>query len=393
LGGVDRVVVVGAGLAGMQTVLALRRQGYDGSLVLLGAERHPPYDRPPLSKSILLGKAEDVDLPFDTVALRADLRLGTAATALRDGVVETSAGELPYDGLVIATGSEPVRLPGAGALYLRTRDDSHALREKLLAGGRVVIVGAGWIGAEVATAAAAYGCQVTVVEQAATPVSHALPPEVGGHFAAWYAQAGVELLLGERVELVRPDGVDLVGGRSVPADVVVVGVGVRPATGWLEGSAVELDRGVLVGPDLATSVPGVFAVGDSVARWSPRYDTRIRGEHWDDALRAPAVVAGNLLGAREAYDPVPYVWSEQFGRMVTYAGHPAAGERLVWRGSPGEPSWAVCWLTATNELAAVLAVDRPRDFVQGRKLAEARTPVDPDKLADTSVNVRAAVAG
>jgi 3-phenylpropionate/trans-cinnamate dioxygenase ferredoxin reductase subunit len=393
LGGVDRVVVVGAGLAGMQTVLALRRQGYDGSLVLLGAEQHPPYDRPPLSKSILLGKAEDVDLPFDTDALRVDLRLGTAATALHDGVVETSAGELPYDGLVIATGSEPIRLPGEGALYLRTRDDSHELREKLRAGGRVVIVGAGWIGAEVATAAAAYGCQVTVVEQAATPVSHALPPEVGGHFAAWYAQAGVELLLGERVELVRPDGIDLAGGRSIPAGVVVVGVGVRPATSWLEGSAVELDRGVLVGPDLTTSVPGVFAVGDSVARWSARYDTRIRGEHWDDALRAPVVVAANLLGARQAYDPVPYVWSEQFGRMVTYAGHPAAGERLVWRGSPGEPSWAVCWLTAADELAAVLAVDRPRDFVQGRKLAEARTPVDPDKLADTSVNVRAAVAG
>lgn len=384
---------MGAGLAGMQTVLALRRQGYEGSLVLLGAEPHPPYDRPPLSKAILLGKADDVDLPFDTEALRVDLRLGTAATGLRDGVVETSAGELPYDGLVIATGSEPIRLPGSGALYLRTRDDSHVLREKLRSGGRVVIVGAGWIGAEVATAAAAYGCQVTVVEQAATPVSHALPPEVGGHFAPWYAEAGVDLLLGERVEMVRPDGVDLAGGRSVPADVVVVGVGVRPATGWLEGSAVELDRGVLAGPDLTTSVPHVLAVGDSVARWSPRYDTRIRGEHWDDALRAPAVVAANLLGGEQAYDPVPYVWSEQFGRMVTYAGHPPAGERLVWRGSPGEPSWAVCWLTASNELAAILAVDRPRDFVQGRKLAEARTPVDPDKLADTSVNVRAAVAG
>jgi 3-phenylpropionate/trans-cinnamate dioxygenase ferredoxin reductase component len=174
---------------------------------------------------------------------------------------------------------------------------------------------------------------------------------------------------------------------------VVVGVGVRPATGWLAGSAVETDRGVLTGPDLSTSAPGVFAVGDAVARWSPRYETRIRGEHWDDALRAPAVLAANLLGGQQVFDPVPYVWSEQFGRMVTYAGHPAAGERLVWRGEPGEASWAVYWLTAANELAAVLAVDRPRDFVQGRKLAEARKPVDPGKLADTSINVRDAVAG
>lgn len=421
----ERIVVVGAGLAGMHTVQALREQGYEGELVLLGAERRPPYDRPPLSKAVLAGKIDDSRLPFDPETLRVDLRLGVRATGLADGVVRTDEGDIGYDGLVIATGSEPVQLPGEGARYLRTHEDALALRAALRTGGRVVLVGAGWIGAEVATAAAAYGCTVTVVEQAPAPVAHVLPVEIGTRMARWYDQAGIELRLRERVERIRPDGVELAGGAVLGADHVVVGVGVRPATGWLEG-AVELDRGVVTGADLLTSRPRVYAVGDVVARWSPRYGRRIRGEHWDDALRSPAVAAANLLadlgsatstasatstdgaasvgsGAssgstaseegreRRTYDPVPYVWSEQFGRMVTYAGVVTDDTRLLWRGD--DETWAVYWLDASDRITALLAVDRPRDFVQGRRLAETGVPVDPDRLADTRRPVKEAVAG
>jgi len=392
---VERVVVVGAGLAGLQTVTALRAREYTGELVVLGGEPYPPYDRPPLSKAILLGDdAPDPTLPFDVDGLGVDLRLGVRATGLRDGVVETDAGEVAYDGLVLATGAEPVRLAGEGGRYLRTRDDAIALRSAMKPGHTVLLVGAGWIGAEVATAARKHGCRVTVVEQALTPVAHALPAEVGQHFVPWYAEAGIDLLLGERVASVRPDGVDLVDGRRLTADAVVVGVGVRPATGWLAGSGLDLDRGVLVRPDLSASRPGVVAVGDVAARWSPRYDRRIRGEHWDDALRSPGIAAATLLGEPGTYDPVPYVWSEQFGRFVQYAGSPSATDRLVWRGEPGsDPGWVAFWLSADDTLTGMITVDRPRDLVQGRRLAEAGARLDPALLADPAISVKASVAG
>jgi 3-phenylpropionate/trans-cinnamate dioxygenase ferredoxin reductase subunit len=392
--GVERVVVVGAGLAGLQAVTALRAQGYAGELVLLGAERYPPYDRPPLTKGFLLNDLDDSTLPFDPQELKVDVHYGVRATGLRPGLVETDGKDQAYDGLIIATGAEPLRLPGTGGHYLRTRDDAHTVRAALRPGARVLVVGAGWIGAEVATAAARRGCRVTVVEQAATPAPHVLPPEVGRHLAPWYARAGVELRTGQRVAEVRPDGVELADGELLRADVVIVGVGVRPATGWLEGSPLEVDAGVLVGPDLRASWPGVVAVGDVAARWSPRYERRIRGEHWDDALRAPAAAVATLLGRPTSYDPVPYVWSEQFGRMVQFAGVPMPDARLVWRGDPTrDPTWAVFWVTADHRIAAALTVDRPRDLTQARRLAERDARVDLDLLADPLVSVKQSVAG
>ncbi|MFD2080234.1 NAD(P)/FAD-dependent oxidoreductase [Actinopolymorpha cephalotaxi] len=414
----ERVVVVGAGLAGLRTVVGLREQGYAGELTLVGAEPRGPYDRPPLSKAILSGKSDDSALPFDPDRLRVDFRPGVRATRLRGDVVETagpgetSGPDLDFDGLVLATGAEPVVLPGEGARYLRTHEDAHALRAALRPGATVVIVGAGWIGAEVATAARTVGCRVTVVEQAPTPVAHALPPQVGRHLAPWYAEAGADLLLDHRVAGVGPNAVQFADGTTLRADVVLVGVGVRPATGWLAGSGLELDRGVVVGADLAAGRPGVYAVGDVAARWSPRYGTRVRGEHWDDALRAPAVAVANLLGGAQTYDPVPYVWSEQFGRMVQYAGLPAAGlpvagpsaeshagpdlpgTRLVWRGDPAaDARWSVFWLGPDARVVAVLAVDQPRDFVAGRRIAESGAAVDPGLLADPAVSVKSSVAG
>ena len=388
----ERIVVVGGGLAGLRTVEELRARGYAGAVTLVGAEDRPPYDRPPLSKRLMAGQLDDTTLREDVQTLGLELRLGEPATGLDDGVLRTDRGEHRFDRLVLATGATPVALPGQGGQrFLRTMDDALALRARLRPGMRLAIVGAGWIGAELATAAAARGCRVTVVEAAATPLAAALGGEIGGLTAGWYAAAGVDLRLGQAVDSVQPGGLALAGGGWLAGDEVVTAVGVRPATGWLEGSGVALDNGVAADEQLRTSVPGVFAAGDCAAFWSLRYRRRLRFEHWDVALRAPAVVAANLAGAAEVYDPVPYFWSEQFGRMVQYAGQHQGADRMLLRGDPAEPRWGACWL-AGGVLVALLAVDSPRDLGQGRRLIEAGTPVDPARLADPAVPLRDAAA-
>lgn len=389
----ESVIVVGGGLAGARAVEALRAKGFEGRLSLVTAERHRPYDRPPLSKAVLRGETDDTTLDADWDALRCETLLGVRATglrlaAVRGGAVETTAGELPFDGLVIATGATPLRLPGAGRQrVLRTIEDSLALRARLEAGVRVVIVGAGWIGAEVATAAAARGCAVTVVEAADAPLATAIGPEIGGYTAPWYAGAGVRLLTGVKVAAVEEDGLALTDGGRIEADEVLVGIGVRPELGWLERSGLELDGGVVTDGALRTARPGIVAVGDCAAWWSARYGRRLMVEHWDLALHAPEVAAATLLGRPEVYDPVPYFWSEQFGRMVQYAGHHPAADRLVYRGDPAGPKWAACWL-AGERLAAILTVDRPRDLLQGRRIIAAGAVVDPMAIADPDVALR-----
>jgi 3-phenylpropionate/trans-cinnamate dioxygenase ferredoxin reductase component len=334
-----------------------------------------------------------------TAALGLEMRLGEPATSLGDGVVRTARGEYRFDRLVVATGAGPVRLPGDGQQHvLRTIDDALAIRAALRPGIRLAIIGAGWIGAELATAAAARGGRVTVLEAAAAPVAAALGGEAGAATRPWYAEAGVDLRLGQQVESVQDGGVALPGGGWLPADLVVTAIGVRPLTGWLEGSGVELGNGVIVDAKLRASVPGVYAAGDCAAFWSRRYDRRLRVEHWDTAMGSPRVVAANLLGRDEDYDPVPYFWSEQFGRMVQYVGHHGAGDELIWRGDPAADRWAGCWVSpatgsAARRLVAVLTVGRPRDMIQGRRVIEAGRPVDPGRLADPDVPVRDAAAG
>ncbi len=405
-----RVVVVGAGMAGVQTAVALRERGFTGTVTLIGAEPHQPYDRPPLSKAVLLGTAEGSAFDVDFDALGITLRLGVEALGVRPGVhvLDTSEGPVPYDVLVLATGAEPVRLPGAdgvpGVHLLRTLDDAERLRPVLARQHDVVVVGAGWIGAEFATAAREAGCAVTVVEAADRPLADALPAGVAAPMAAWYADAGAELRTHARVERVEPGGpgpsgrVVLDDGTRLPADAVVVGIGARPATAWLAGSGIELGAHgeVLADAHLRTSAPDVHAVGDCASFPSARYGERLLVHHWDNALQGPRTVAADIVGSPGGedpapYDPVPYFWSEQFGRFVQYAGHHTAADTTLWRGEPSGPAWTVCWLRE-GRLVALLAVGRPRDLAQGRRLIQAGTAMDPELLADPARPLKAATA-
>lgn len=396
------MVVVGAGMAGVQTAVALREQGFPGPVTVIGAEPHQPYDRPPLSKAILLGKAEGSAFELDFEALAIELRLGCEVTGVRPQAheLDTEAGPVLYDVLVIASGAEPITLPGAagvpGVHLLRTLDDAARLRPVLARQHDIVVVGAGWIGAEFATAAREAGCTVTVVEAADRPLAYALPAEVAAPMADWYAEYGVELLTHARVADVEPGTVILADGRQLPAGAVVVGIGARPATGWLAGSGIALgsDGAITADEHLRTSLPDVYAVGDCASFPSGRYGERLLVHHWDNALHGPRTVAANVVASAsgqppEVYDPVPYFWSEQFGRFVQYAGHHPAGDTRVWRGNPADAAWSVLWLRE-GALVALLAVGRARDLAQGRKLITAGARLDPDLAADPSVSLKAA---
>nr|WP_256096466.1 FAD-dependent oxidoreductase [Streptomyces sp. LUP30] len=391
-------------MAGVQTAVALREQGFDGRVTLIGAEPHQPYDRPPLSKAVLLGKAEGSALDVDFDSLGIELELGREVLGLRpaDHELDTERGPVPYDVLVLATGAEPIRLPGAegvpGVHLLRTLDDAERLRPVLAGRHDVVVVGAGWIGAEFATAAREAGCEVTVVEAADRPLAGALPAEVAAPMAAWYADSGIALRTRARVERVEPGAVVLDDGSRLPADAVVVGIGARPATAWLAGSGIELGAHgeIVADAALRTSRPDVYAVGDCASFPSGRYGERLLVHHWDNALQGPRTVAANIVGAATdepaaVYDPVPYFWSEQFGRFVQYAGHHADADSTVWRGDPSGPAWTVCWLRE-DRLIALLAVGRPRDLAQGRRLIEAGTAMNPRLLADPARPLKAATA-
>ncbi|MEU8786687.1 FAD-dependent oxidoreductase [Streptomyces sp. NPDC048637] len=396
-----RVVIVGAGIAGVQTAVALREQGWRGAITLLGDEPHQPYDRPPLSKAVLLGKAEGSTFDVDFAALGIELHLGRPVTALLPDahVVETAGGPVSYDYAVIATGADPIVLPGSeglpGVHLLRTLDDAERLRPVLAAQHEIVVVGAGWIGAEFATAAREAGCAVTVVEAADRPLAGALPAEVAAHMTGWYTDAGAELRTGARVASVTAGAVTLADGTTLPADAVVIGIGARPATAWLAGSGVEVapqDGSVLADDQLRTSVADVYAVGDCASFPSARYGTRLLIHHWDNALQGPRTVAENIArGDAEGlvYDPVPYFWSEQFGRFVQYAGHHGNADELVWRGDPAGAAWSVIWLRE-GRLVALLAVGRPRDLAQGRKLIERGVVLDRERAANASVPLKSA---
>ncbi|MER5517390.1 FAD-dependent oxidoreductase [Streptomyces sp. NPDC002763] len=377
------VAVVGASLAGLSAARSLRQRGYDGRLVVIGDETHRPYDRPPLSKEFLAGTLGEADLALerDDEELRAEWLLGARATGLdRTGrAIRLADGrEVRADGVVVATGAAARTLPGteglAGVHVLRTLDDARALRDDLARGGRLVVIGGGFVGAEVASTAYALGLDVTVVEAAPTPLAGPLGPAMGAVVSALHADHGVRLLCGVGVKGLSGErqvaAVLLEDGRSVPADTVVVGVGARPCVEWLEGSGVALDNGVKCGADGRTSVAGVVAVGDCANWYDPQAGGHRRVEHWTGALERPAAAVAALLayGATEPGVPrPPYFWSDQYGVKIQFVGHAAgADEVTVEEGSTDERSFLAVYRRAGRPVA-VLGMNQPRLFTRMRK--------------------------
>ncbi|WP_433045959.1 NAD(P)/FAD-dependent oxidoreductase [Dactylosporangium sp. CS-033363] len=387
-----RIAVVGASLAGLEAAKELRRAGFTGELVVFGAEERPPYDRPPLSKELLTGDwaAPRATLPLDTAA-DADWRLGMPVTRLQAGprTVEAGGATEDFDGIVVATGAEPVRpaLRGADGLLgvhlLRDLDQSLALAAELASGpGRVCIVGGGFIGAEVASAARARGLAVTVVEGLAAPMERALGPEVGGRLAAVQRDHGVDLRLGTTVTGVeggrRVERARLSDGTTVAADVLVLAVGARPVTGWLAGSGLTVEDGVVC-DETCLAAPGIVAAGD-VAVWpNRRFGELRRVEHWDNAIRqgrhaARRLLAGDDPAGRVPYTPVPWVWSDQFGRKLQIVGSTAAYDEVrTVPGQAGDGRFTALYRRG-ERLVAVAALDSPRSIVKARGLLQAETP-------------------
>ncbi|MGW4164329.1 NAD(P)/FAD-dependent oxidoreductase [Streptomyces sp. NPDC004788] len=377
------VAVVGASLAGLSAARALRKQGYDGRLVLIGDEPHRPYDRPPLSKEFLAGRIGEADLALeaDGEDLGAEWLLGVRATGLdrADRSVRLADGRaVRADGIVIATGAAARVLPGseglAGVHTLRTLDDARALRDELARGGRLVVIGGGFVGAEVASTAYGLGLDVTVIEAAPTPLAGPLGATMGGVVSALHADHGVRLLCGVGVKGLsgerRVDAVLLEDGRSVPADTVVVGVGARPCVAWLEGSGVALDNGVTCGADGRTSLAGVVAVGDCANWYDPRTGGHRRVEHWTGALERPAAAVATLLAhgaTRPGVPRPPYFWSDQYGVKIQFVGHAAGADSVtVEEGATDERSFLAVYRRAGTPVA-VLGMNQPRLFTRWRK--------------------------
>ncbi|MGC9498939.1 NAD(P)/FAD-dependent oxidoreductase [Streptomyces sp. WG7] len=377
------VTVVGASLSGLYAARELRAQGFDGRLVVVGDEPHRPYDRPPLSKDFLTGRADEDRLALtdaeETAELNAEWLLGVRARGLdaRGRTVLLDDGRtVSTDGVVVATGASARRLAGDGldgVHTLRTLDDARALRAELTRGPRrVVVIGGGFIGAETASSCAALGHTVTVVEAAPLPLVPQLGAEMAAVCAALHRRSGVELVTGASVAALHGTtavtSVALADGRTLPADVVVVGIGATPNTAWLAGSSLALNDGVLCDEGCVTSLPQVVAVGD-VARVGGT-----RAEHWTSATQQPRAAVTNLLAGRtvESARTLPYFWSDQYGARLQFAGRRLEGDTAriaegeVSDGAPAEGGFLVRY-ERDGRTTAVLAVDRPRPFMRARR--------------------------
>lgn len=383
------VCIVGASLAGLRTAQALRKHGYANTITMIGAELHPPYDRPPLSKQLLLGTWEPAQTELasedELKLLDVDLRLGATATSLDldRRIVHIGPEPVTFDRLVIATGAQPRSLPlstpGRGVISLRTLEDSLELRRHLVGGNaRVVVVGAGFIGLEVAAACRASGAEVTIVEMLPQPLSAVLGEEIGTACATWQTDHGVEVRCGVFVEEFRGDetllAVRLSDGSIIPADVAVVGIGVEPSVDWLAGSGLTIDGGVIC-DDFCFAAPGVVAVGD-VARWHHRgYGLSTRVEHWTNAVEQASVAAANLLAEPEqyeAYQPTPYFWSDQFGTRLQFVGRHQPGDEVhVQKAVRGLAGDFVALFTHDGRLTGAFAFGAPRAFMKLRRLVVA----------------------
>jgi 3-phenylpropionate/trans-cinnamate dioxygenase ferredoxin reductase subunit len=392
-------VVLGASLAGAKAAETLRTGGFTGRLLLIGAEPERPYERPPLSKDYLRGEVDREtiyvhDESFYSVH-EIELHVGRTAVELDPAAAELTLDDgsrVEYDRLLLATGAEPRQLevPGAqldGVHYLRSAEDSAALRSRLDAAGSVVVIGAGWIGSEVAASARQRGLAVTVIEPAALPLERVLGPELGMIYRDIHADHGVNMLLGTGVEALEGDTaverVRTTDGRLVACDFVVVGIGVQPRVGLAAGAGLAVQNGILVDEHLRTSAPSVYAAGDVANAFHPFYGERVRVEHWANALHQGPAAARNMLGHAEAYDRLPYFFSDQFDVGMEYSGFARTWDRVVFRGDPASREFIAFWLHGGRVVAGMNVntwevVDPIQQLIREQLVVDDRRLADPD---------------
>jgi 3-phenylpropionate/trans-cinnamate dioxygenase ferredoxin reductase component len=391
-------VIAGASLAGAKAAETLRDEGFDGDIVLIGAEQDRPYERPPLSKGYLLGSDQR-----DSVYVHAadwyaehgvDLREGVTVTAIDRGVrtLATSSGaQVSYDRLLLATGASPRRLDFPGSdreevLYLRTLGDSDRLRSAFQPGTRVVVAGAGWIGLETAAAARTAECAVTVLEPQPGALHDQVGPEVGAVFADLHRAHGVEFRFAETAVEFRPGMVITSGGAQIPADVMVVGIGAAPNDALAAQAGLETGNGVLTDEALRTSAPDIFAAGDVANSFHPLLGRRVRVEHWANALNGGPAAARSMLGQPVRYDQVPYFYSDQYDLGMECAGLPSPGryDQVLYRGDPATREFIAFWLSGGAVIAGMnVNVWNVNDDIQS--LIRAARPINPARLTNPDI--------
>jgi 3-phenylpropionate/trans-cinnamate dioxygenase ferredoxin reductase subunit len=397
------VAIVGASLAGSSAAATLREEGFDGRVVLIGAEPQLPYDRPPLSKNYLRGVT-----PFEKTLLRPadfyrerdiEMRLGTTVTRV-DAEKRTVAlhdGErLEFDQLLIATGGKNRRFPIPGidlpGVYdLRTVADADRIREAMARGGRAVVVGMGFIGAEVAAAMRQSGLDVVAIEPFKTPLYRALGEEIGRVVEGLHRDNGVEMILDDAVTAFEGAGkVERVvtrNGRRIDCSLAVFGLGIEPATELVAGTPVRVDNGIVVDDQCRTNVPGIFAAGDVANHYHPVCGRQMRVEHWQNGVKQGAAAARSMLGRGQTYDEVHWFWSDQFDANIQYAGFHAAWDQIVVRGSLESRKFLAFYLTG-GRVESVVAINQGRDMRRTFPIIKARAAVDPASLADPNVDLR-----
>ena len=404
----QQFVIVGANLAGGIAAIALREEGFDGEIVLIGAEPYPPYERPPLSKEYLQGKK-----PFEEALLKPDsfyvdhnihTQFGVRATRIdtREQVVELEDGDrVPYHKVLVTTGvrNRRLRVPGAdleGIYELRTVADSDRIRVESRGGQRAVIAGMGFIGCEVAASLRYHGVDVTVVEFFKTPLFRVLGEQVGRVFEAFHREQGVQMFFEESVAAFegtrRVRRVVTSTGRRLECDFVVVGVGVEPVTDIVAGSGVKIENGIVVDEYCQTNVEGIYAAGDVANHFHPVFGRLIRVEHWQNAIHQGRAAARSMIGKREPYEDVHWFWSDQYNYNVQYAGFHGGWDDLVVRGSLDERNGVVFYMQE-QRIAAAVAFNRGRDVQRVMPLIKARVQVDPATLRDENVDLRSLMPG
>jgi 3-phenylpropionate/trans-cinnamate dioxygenase ferredoxin reductase subunit len=399
-------VIVGAGLAGAEAAEALRGSGFDGRISLIGAEQHLPYERPPLSKDYLAGKADrDIVFVHDQTWYRQhdiDLRLGSPATAIDRTARQVRLADgtrLPYGKLLITTGARPRQLAGAtGVHYLRTLDDSDRLKEILATGSHLAVVGGGWIGLEIAAAARQAGLQVTVMESLELPLLRVLGREMAQVFADLHRSAGVDLRLGVRIEEIistgsTATGVRLADGTRIGADAVVASIGATPSTELAEQAGLEIGNGIVTSAALRTSDPDIFAAGDVASAFHPLLGHHVRVEHWANALKQPAVAAAAMLDQDTRYEELPYFYTDQYDLGMEYVGHVGDGyDQIVVRGDLEAREFIAFWLKDGRVRAGMnVNIWDVTDSI--KSLIRSGHPVNADALGDPGTSLEYLAAG